>query len=220
MARGAAPNCSTPMESSSSDAVRSLPEHPNRLLVADDEHLVAAGLCKNLDELGYTVIGPAADGVEAVELCREHKPDLALLDIRMPQCNGLAAAEEIFGDHGVPVIIISAYADPEFVDTAANIGVYGYVLKPISHDQLRVSIETAWGRFRAQAEKLGEIEGLKQRLEDRKTIERAKWVLVQHKSISEPDAMRMLQQEARNTRRPLGEVARGVLDNEGLFASG
>src|SRR5262245_10400489 len=94
---------------------RKLPAHPSKILIADDEHLVATGLAVNLRELGYTVVGPASDGEEAVELCRKYEPDMALLDIRMPRKDGLAAAEVIFRQLGIPVMIFSAYSDPQYV---------------------------------------------------------------------------------------------------------
>src|SRR2546422_4611745 len=92
-----------------------VPPHPHKILIADDEHLVASGLAVNLRELGYEVVGPATDGEQAIELCRNHHPDMALLDIRMPKKDGLEAAEIIFRRMGIPVMIFSAYSDPEYV---------------------------------------------------------------------------------------------------------
>ncbi len=190
------------------------PEHPVRLLVADDEHLVASGVAVNLRELGYEVIGPAADGDEAIELCRIHRPDMALLDIRMPKKDGLAAAETIYRQLNIPVMIFSAYSDPEYVMNGNEVGIFGYLLKPISQDQMRVGISVAWGRYLDSLNQESEIETLKERLEDRKIIEQAKWIIVKRQGIDEPEAMKLLQKQARNNRRTLVDVARSVLANE------
>ena len=191
---------------------------PKRIIVADDEHLVATGICASLTDLGYQVVGPSADGEETIKLCQREKPDLALLDIRMPKMNGLEAAKTIFKQYGVPVMILSAYSDPEYVSTAAEIGVFGFLLKPASQDHLRVSIEVAWRRYHDYIDNGLEIGFLKQRLDDRKTIEQAKWFIVQRKGNTEPEAMKMLQKQARNSRRPLIEVAKSILDNVEIFA--
>jgi len=195
-----------------------VPPLPGKLLIADDEHLVAAGLAANLDELGYTVVGPAANGDEAIELCRTEKPDMALLDIRMPKKDGLAAAEIIYKRMRIPVVIFSAYSDPEYVDAGNRIGVFGYILKPVTQDQLRVGISVAWSQFLDTINQNSEIRSLKERLEHRKIIEQAKWIIVNRKGIPEPEAMKMLQRQARNNRRTLVDVARSVLENAELFS--
>jgi AmiR/NasT family two-component response regulator len=193
------------------------PAEPKTLLIADDEHLVASGLAASLRELGYTVIGPAADGEEAIELCSSAKPDMALLDIRMPKKDGLEAAEVVFKQLLIPVVIFSAYSDQEYVEAGNRVGVFGYLLKPVTQDQLRVGISVAWGRFLDHISQSTEINHLKERLESRKIVEQAKWVLVQRKNVSEPEAMRLLQRQARNNRRTLIDVAKSLLENEELF---
>src|SRR5690349_11414365 len=187
-----------------------VPAHPHKVLIADDEHLVASGMAVNLRELGYDVIGPAADGDEAIELCKTHQPDLALLDIKMPKKDGLEAAEVVFRRMGIPVMIFSAYSDPEYITSGNRVGVFGYLLKPVTPDQMRVGISVAWGRFLDHITQNSEICALKERLEDRKIIEKAKWIIVKRKSVDEPEAMRLLQKQARNNRRTLVEVARSV----------
>ncbi len=194
-----------------------LPEHPSKILIADDEHLVASGLASNLKELGYLVIGPAADGDEAIELSEAMQPDIALLDIRMPKKDGLEAAEVLFQKMAIPVIIFSAYSDQEYVDAGTRVGVFGYMLKPVTLDQLRVNISVAWSRYLDAAEKNSEITVLKQRLEDRKLIEQAKWLIVEQKTISEPEAMKLLQRQARNNRRTLVDVAKSLIENQNLY---
>lgn len=211
------PRSNEDTETVDAGSARKLPAHPSKILIADDEHLVASGLAVNLRELGYQVIGPASDGEEAIELCRTHHPDLALLDIRMPKKDGLAAAEIVFRHMGIPVMIFSAYSDPEYVTSGNRVGVFGYLLKPVTQDQMRVGISVAWGRYLDHAGQHSEINTLKERLEHRKVIEQAKWIIVKRKGVDEPDAMKLLQRQARNNRRTLIDVAKSVLENESLF---
>lgn len=188
-----------------------------RILIADDELLVIEGTARSLRDLGYEVIGPVPDGEQAIEACRVQHPDMALLDIRMPRMNGLDAARVIFSELGIPVVIISAYSDPEYAKTGARIGVFGYLVKPINEQDLRVTLSVAWGQFLSHVELNNQVSKLTQRLEDRKTIERAKWVLVEHIGISEQEAMQRLQKQARDNRRTLVDVSRSILENHELF---
>lgn len=196
-----------------------VPAHPHKILIADDEHLVASGLAVNLRELGYEVVGPATDGEEAIELCRLNQPDMALLDIKMPKKDGLQAAEVLYRRMGIPVMIFSAYSDPEYITSGTRVGVFGYLLKPVTADQMRVGISVAWGRFLDHITQNSEITTLKERLEHRKIIEQAKWIIVKRKGVDEPEAMRLLQKQARNNRRTLVDVAQSVLENENLFGA-
>ncbi len=208
----------TPTSESGTRPARASDPQPRKILIADDEHLVASGLAANLKQLGYTVVGPVGDGHEAIDLCEREQPDLALLDIRMSKCDGLSAAETIFGKHGVPVVMFSAYSDQEYVEAGNKVGVFGYMLKPVTQDQLRVAVSVAWGRFLDHLSQNNEIHSLKDRLEQRKLIEQAKWIIVKRKNVTEPEAMKMLQMQARNNRRTLIDVARSLLENENLLA--
>lgn len=194
-----------------------LDESPIRVLVADDEHLIATGMQSNLEDLGYEVIGPASNGKTAVDLCRLESPDLAILDIKMPEVDGLEAADKIFGELGIPVVILSAYSDPEYVQAGNKIGIFGYLLKPVTKNQLHVGLEVAWARYQDWADQNEEAEELRVRLEQRKIIEQAKWIIVKRKEVEEPDAMRMLQKQARNNRKSLIDVAQAVVDSESLL---
>lgn len=190
---------------------RELPPRPARVLVADDEHLVAMNLTLALGELGYTVVGPASDGVAAVELARTAAPDLALLDIRMPRLDGFDAARALYGELGVPVVILSAYSDDADIGRAAECGVFSYLVKPAGKGQLRAAIDVAWRRFVEHAESLRDSAELRRRLEERKVIETAKWILVSGRGLSEPDAMRLMQKQARDSRRKLVSVAEEII---------
>ncbi len=193
------------------------PNQPSRILVADDEHLVAAGLAATLRELGFDVVAVARDGADAVEMAQSLRPDLAMLDVRMPRVNGVEAAQTIFRSLGIPVVVLSAISDDEFVSCAATAGVFGYLLKPVSQEQLRVNLAIAWGRFLEHTLQSTEILDLRERLADRRIIEQAKWIIVKTKGIDEPEAQRLLQRLARNNRRTLADVARSIVENEQLL---
>lgn len=190
---------------------------PGSVLVAEDELLLAQSIESDLNELGCQVIGPASNGRKAVELARENRPELALLDMRMPEMDGLAAADELWKKMQIPVVILSAYSDREYVERATGLGVFGYLLKPVSLDDLRVTLAVAWSRYRAHSDLAKDVSELEQRLEDRKIIERAKGILMQNLSLSEPEAMRRLQKQARDSRRPMVELAKSLLDAQGLL---
>lgn len=204
-------------EAGTIDRPDGLPTKPTSVFVADDEHLVAVGMAASLRELGFDVPDPAADGEQAIAMCEALRPDLALIDIRMPKKDGLEVAEVLFAQFRIPVVIFSAYSDAEFVEASNRVGVFGYLLKPVTQDQLRVGISVAWGRYCDAMVKQNEIVKLEERLEARKVIEQAKWIIVKRKDISEPEAMKLLQRQARNNRRPLVEVAKSLLENEALF---
>lgn len=201
-------------ESIAKSAAQKASAGPKRILIADDEHLIAASLASNVRALGCTVIGPAANGQLAIELARAERPDLALLDIRMPVVDGLAAARVIWTELGAPVVIVSAYSDPENVDDSAEIGVFGYLLKPVDADSLRVAIAVAWSRAAALRDRDTRVRQLEQNLANRRTVEQAKWKLVERHGITEPEAHRRLQTTARNSRSALVDIAQRVLDND------
>lgn len=193
------------------DMTDEIPSYPRTILVAEDEHLVARNICSDLAELGYTVLGPAPNGKVALELVTNTKPDVALLDIRMPIMDGLAAAEVLYREHGIPVVILSAYSDPPYLQAGVRVGVFGYLLKPVNRDELRVTLTVAWGRFLDARKLTGDVTDLKVKLEQRKIIEKAKGVLMKSRGLSEEDAMRALQKQARDSRRPMVEIATALL---------
>ena len=184
---------------------------PRRVLIAEDEHLVALSLTMSLTDAGYTVVGPATDGEQAVDLARRLLPDMALLDIRMPRRSGIEAAQEIFGGLGIPVVIVSAHSDEPLANAAADAGVFGYLVKPASTEQLRAALTVAWSRFCEHVESERATEDLRRRLEERRTIEQAKWILVEQNDLSEPAALEELRRRARNSRRTMLETALEIL---------
>jgi AmiR/NasT family two-component response regulator len=191
---------------------RARPSKAGRILVADDEHLAALSLEQSLRDLGYTSIGPAHNGEHAVELGYSEHPDLALLDVRMADdFDGVDAASFLYEELRIPTVIVSAYSDPRQLEEATIPGVFGYVLKPVAREQLRAAIEVAWARMRQCCEQESEIRRLQSTIEDRKTVERAKRVLIEKHEIDEGEAMRRLRKMAREARRSLAEIARTLL---------
>jgi|TARA_B110000495_G_C23041894_1_gene625550 two-component system, response regulator PdtaR len=194
-----------------------LPEHPARVLVVDDELLVAQGIMSTLKALGFDIVGPCKNGEEAIANCREDKPDIVLMDIQMPVMNGMQAAQIIFPELDIPVVMLTAYSDDTYLRNCVAAGVFGFLLKPASAEQLSAGITVAWERFLDHVEQRSQIVDLKQRLDDRRLIEQAKWIIVKRKEISEPDAMKLLQKQSRSSRKTIAAVARAVIDSDGLL---
>lgn len=190
---------------------------PARVIVADDEHLVALGIANSLRDLGHEVVGTAPDGEAAVALARQHLPDLALLDLRMPKLSGTEVAMVIYEELGIPSLVISAYSDQEYVSRiqgyGESSGVFGYLLKPVGVDELRVGIGVARHRAATDAHHVKRIEQLERNLVNRRIVEQAKWKLVEVTKISEPAAHEKLQKMARDCRRPLVEIAKQILES-------
>lgn len=187
------------------------------ILVADDELLIARGICGQLDKMGYVAVGPASNGLLAVEMARQHKPDLAVLDIRMPEMDGLEAAGLIYDELGIPVVIASAYSDDSNLNQAVTHGVFGYIIKPVTIETLRVTLEVAWSRYLKQDLLTDEIKTLRVEIEQRKVIEKAKGVVMERMSLTEDEAMKRLQKQSRDTRRPLIEIASSILEADKMF---
>jgi response regulator NasT len=191
---------------------KALPWKPGRILVADDEHLAALSVTQCLRDLGYTTIGPARDGQHAIELAFSDHPDLALLDVRMADAfDGIDAARVLFDELRIPTVIVSAYSDARQVEEATIQGVYGYVVKPVTAEQLRPAIEIAWARMRNALTQEIEVRWLRSSIEARKSIERAKWILVERLELDEGAALRHLRKLAKDSQRSLGEVAREIV---------
>ena len=189
-----------------------------RVLVADDNPLIALALSKRLDSLGHETVGPAADGNEAVELAREHRPDLYLFDIEMPELDGLAAARQL-ADEGLrrPVVVVTGLDDPGLIERSIASGVGAYLTKPVDTRELQAALELAAARH-AEFEALeAEVERAQQALEDRKLVERAKGLLMAALNLSEPDAFRRLQLTARERNLRLVDVARLIVEQQSIL---
>lgn len=189
-----------------------------RIVVADDEVDMRDWLTRMLPRLGHEVVGVAADGQQLVDRCLEARPDLAITDIRMPLLDGIQAAQRIYDDRPLPVILVSAFHDPELIARAEADHVLAYLVKPIEQKDLAPAIAIAMRRFEQFETLRREAADLRQALEDRKTIERAKGIVMRRAALDEADAFRRLQDLASRQNRKLVEIARQLLLAEEAFA--
>jgi response regulator NasT len=185
---------------------------PARILVAEDEALIRLDLVEMLTEAGYEVVGQATNGVEAVALAKELKPDLAILDVKMPELDGISAAQEIIEIS--PVLMLTAFSQKELVERARDAGVMAYVVKPFSINDLTPAIEIAISRHLQMRTLREEVADLYERLETRKIIDRAKGILMKAMDLSEPEAFSWIQRSAMDRRLSMKEVALAVTDPE------
>lgn len=181
-----------------------------RVVIGDDESIIRMDLSEMLEDAGHTVVGEAADGVEALELVRLKKPDIVLLDIKMPRLDGIHAAKLIGHDRIAPVLLLTAYSQQDIVDKAKDSGVLGYLVKPISPINLFPAMEIAISQFKYQQETVRQIDEMKEQMETRKAVERAKGYLIEQYHISEHEAYRRLQQYSMKKRKSLKAVADAV----------
>ena len=186
-----------------------------RVLVAEDEALIRLDLVEMLREEGYQVVGQAGDGEEAIKLAAELKPDLVILDVKMPKLDGIEAASKITGDRVAPVVILTAFSQRDLVERARDAGTMAYLVKPFAKRDLVPAIELAISRFAELQALESEVAGLTDRLETRKVIDRAKGLLMTAQSLSEPEAFRWIQRTAMDRRTTMKAVAEAVVDSMG-----
>lgn len=189
-----------------------------RILIADDEPLIRMNLRETLVEQGYLVVGEVGDGMSAVNMTRQLRPDLVLLDIKMPKMDGVAAAKVINAEALAPVLLLTAYSSRELVNDAREAGVLGYLIKPVRDAELMPLIEVAIARWCEQTNRKKELTQLRDRIETRKMIERAKGYLMDSQGLNESDAFRKIQQLAMNSRKTMREVAQAILLTQQLSA--
>ena len=180
-----------------------------RIVVAEDETLIRMDLVEMLTESGYEVVGQGANGEEAIELVNTHKPDLVILDVKMPVLDGISAAEKII--NSCPVLMLTAFSQKELVERARDTGVMAYVVKPFTINDLLPAIEISISRFRQMKSLEVEVADLYERLETRKVLDRAKGILMKALNISEPDAFSWIQKTAMDRRISMKEVAQGAI---------
>ena len=187
---------------------------PVRIVVAEDEALIRMDLVEMLGEAGYLVVAQASDGAEAITLVAEHKPDLAILDVKMPILDGISAAEEIIAT--CPVLMLTAFSQRELVDRARDAGVMAYVLKPFTINDLVPAIEIAISRHLQMKSLAAEVADLHERLETRKIIDRAKGILMAALNLTEPQAFSWIQKAAMDRRLTMKEVAQAVISPDAV----
>lgn len=192
-------------------------ERPTKVLVAEDEHLLARNIEMGLSKLGFTVVAVTSNGLDAVEAAKKYRPDMVLMDIRMPEMDGLTASKLIYEAIDRPIVLVTAHSDPQYVEDTIDSGIYGYLLKPVGLDELRVGMIIAWQRFVGHQLLHGEVNRLERKIEERKIIEKAKGILMHNLGMSEPEAMRRLQKQARDGRRPMVDLAQALVDADSLL---
>ena len=181
-----------------------------RILVAEDETIIRLDLVEMLTEAGYEVIAQAENGAVAIELAKEHKPDLVILDVKMPEVDGITAAEQIISIS--PVLMLTAFSQRELIERARDAGVMAYVVKPFSINDLVPAIEIAISRHKQMKSLEAEVADIYERLESRKIIDRAKGILMKALNLSEPEAFSWIQKTAMDRRISMKEVAAAVID--------
>ncbi|MBQ1462462.1 MAG: response regulator [Selenomonas sp.] len=182
-----------------------------RIVIADNESLIRLDIREMLEDAGHEVVGEAVNGRRAVELTRQHRPDLVLMDIKMPEMDGITAAGKIYADKIAPVILLTAFSQPDIVDKAKDSGVLGYLVKPVQESQLFPAIEIALSRWQEMQGLEDELEKLKDSLETRKLIDRAKGIIMAAHKLGEQEAYRRMQQYAMQKRVPLKDVAQSII---------
>lgn len=182
-----------------------------RIVIADDESIVRTDLKEMLTNLGYLVVGEVGDGRSAVNLARELKPDIVIMDIKMPDMDGIEAAKILTEEQVAPVLLLTAYGQKELVDRAKEAGVVGYLVKPFREADLAPAIEIAASRFNEFRVMRQEVQDLQYALETRKLVDRAKGILMDAHGLSESEAFRKIQKMSMNTRRAMKEVAEAII---------
>jgi len=186
-------------------------ETPRRVVIAEDEALIRLDLKEMLEEDGYQVVGEAGDGETAVRLTAEHRPDLVILDVKMPVLDGISAAERIAADRIAPVVILTAFSQRELVERAREAGAMAYLVKPFTKADLVPAIEMAVSRFQEIKSLEAEVTTLEDRLETRKAVDRAKGLLQAARGWTEPEAFRFIQKTSMDRRMTMRAVAEAVI---------
>ncbi len=182
-----------------------------RVIIADDESVIRADLREMLTNLGYLVVGEVGDGQSAVNLARELKPDVVIMDIKMPDLDGIEAARILTQEKVAPVLLLTAYSQRDLVDRAKEAGVVGYLVKPFREQEIVPAIDIAFARFQEFRELEKEVGDLRETLETRKLVDRAKGILMDQQGLTEAEAFRKIQKMSMNTRKPMKEIAEAIV---------
>ena len=184
---------------------------PLRILIADDEPIIRLDLKKMLEDCGYNVVAELGDGAKAVEAARNLKPDVAILDIKMPEMDGIDAAKIITEEKIAPVLLLTAYSQIDLVNRAKEAGVYSYLVKPFKESDLMPQIEVAVARWEAYLRIEDQAADLEDKLETRKSVDRAKGILMDQYGLKEQEAFRRIQVQSMNTRKSMREIAEAII---------
>ncbi len=183
-----------------------------RIVIADNESIIRMDLREILEEAGHQVVGEAVNGVKAVEMAKKLKPDLVIMDIKMPEMDGITAAKIISNEKIAPVLLLTAFSQKEIVEKAKDSGVLAYLVKPVKETNLFPAIEIALSRFQEFSELEQELENVKNSLEMRKILDRAKGILMDAYSLTESEAYRRIQQYSMSKRKSIKEVAEAIVE--------
>lgn len=182
-----------------------------KLVIADNESIIRMDLKELLEEAGHEIVGEAIDGYKAVELTRKYRPDLVIMDIKMPEMDGIAAARIIANEKLAPVLLLTAFSQPEIVERAKDSGVLAYLVKPVRESNLFPAMEIALSRFQEMQQLENELDDVKNSLEMRKTLDRAKGILMDAYGLTESEAYRRIQQYSMAKRKSIREVAESII---------
>ena len=182
-----------------------------RVLIADDDPIIRLDLKQMLENLGYEVVSEAGDGQQALDQARETKPDICILDVKMPAMDGIEVVKALTEENIAPAILLTAYSDHELVDRAKEAGVFAYLVKPFKPSDLPPAIEIARSRYEQNSTLTKEVGSLAERLEARKLVDRAKGIIMDQQKVSEAEAYRRIQQQSMNLRKTMREVAEAII---------
>jgi len=182
-----------------------------KIVIADDEPIIRLDLKKTLENMGHQVVGDVGDGSTAVELARQLKPDILILDIKMPGMDGIDAAKVITTEGIAPVLLLTAYSQKDLVDRAKDAGVFAYLVKPFKEADLMPAIEIAISRYEEFMDLENEVSDLENKLETRKAVDRAKGILMDQYGLKEQEAFRRIQVQSMNTRKSMREIAEAII---------
>lgn len=182
-----------------------------RVLIADDDPIIRLDLKQMLENLGYEVVSEAGDGQQALDQARETKPDICILDVKMPAMDGIEVVKALTEENIAPAILLTAYSDHELVDRAKEAGVFAYLVKPFKPSDLPPAIEIARSRYEQNSTLTKEVGTLAERLEARKLVDRAKGIIMDQQKVSEAEAYRRIQQQSMNLRKTMREVAEAII---------
>ena len=182
-----------------------------RIVIADDEPIIRLDLRKTLENMGHQVVGEAGDGAKAIEVAREMKPDIVILDIKMPELDGIDGAKVITTEGIAPVLLLTAYSQKDLVDRAKDTGVFAYLVKPFKEADLLPAMEIAISRYEEFVELENEVSDLENKLDTRKAVDRAKGILMDQYGLKEQEAFRRIQVQSMNTRKSMREIADAII---------
>ena len=183
-----------------------------RVLIVDDESLIRMDLRDIIESCGHEVVAEGINGVEAIKLCKEYKPDIVLMDVKMPELDGIEAARQIGFHHEAPVVLLTSYSQQDLINKARESGVYGYLIKPVREEQLVPTLEMALGRYNSDIELREKMAELEQSLEDRKIIQKGTGILMELYSISEEEAYNRIRALSMKKRDSIVNICKALIN--------